>query len=142
MILLLIGSNNLRRALGDRRPISGLRAAYWVLRLARLLQVMWQRSPSTWTIVAKPVMPGDAQRPLRIYRAGIALLTAVLGIAGMRISMIDLAAENDGTHYTPEGHRAVARLWCAEIMRVLPHLRRATASTSGRSRGGKLGEEG
>ena len=122
IVLLLIGSNNMWRSLDDRRPIGRLAALRWVARLGLLLLTMWRRSPSTWVIVGKPITPGNALVPLRVYRAGIELLAAGLRIAGARFSTVDLRAENDGMHYTPSGHRAVARIWYEEILRVLPQF--------------------
>ncbi len=121
VLLLLIGSNDMWKSLDDRRPISGVKSRYWLWRLGRLLEEMSRRRPSMRIIVGKPGMPINAPRPLSIYRKGIDRLTARLRARGVRISAVDLEAENDGVHYTPVGYEEVARRWYAEIIRELHH---------------------
>ncbi len=117
--LLLIGANDLWRSLEDRRPVGPLKALYWVLRLQRLLYLMHRHRPGMLVLIGKPVTPANAAMPLAIYRAGISATVALGRTVGARWRAVNLAAPNDGVHYTPEGHAKLAVLWCAAILATL-----------------------
>lgn len=117
--LLLVGANNLWRSMADRRPIPGAAALHWVLRLLRLLQLCHRHRPGMWVLIGKPVTPANAPVPLTTYRAGIVAIAALGRALGRRWRPVDMAAPNDGVHYTPEGHAQLADAWCAAIQQLV-----------------------
>jgi len=120
-LLLLVGSNDLWVDVAkDRSPVSEERARLLAGQLVSLMDEMLQRRPSLRLIAGLPSTPGNTPAALAAFRDEMRLAIERGQTQKKSISWVDMkVATNDGVHYSLEGYQRMARLWTAEIQKIL-----------------------